>query len=98
VAQTGGADLPTIELPITKGIAGSVERTSQPLFNPESDRRTGYRTRTILCLPILDREGEPFGGGAAAQYCAVTNIGYNPPPDRTVRGRVRGGVAAHPSR
>jgi hypothetical protein len=47
-------------------------------------------------------EEEPLPIGSSRQchqaYCAVTNIGYSPPPDRTVRGRVRGGVAAHPSR
>ena len=68
VTQTDGADPLMIELPITKGIAGSGARTGQPLFYPESDRRTGYRTHIILCLPILNREGEPFGGGAVAQY------------------------------
>ena len=31
-------------------------------------------------------------------YCAVRRTGDSPPPNRTVRGRVRGGVAAHPSR
>lgn len=67
VAQTDGADPLMIELPITKEIASSVARTGQALFNPESDRRTGYRARIILCLPILDREGEPFGGGVVAR-------------------------------
>jgi len=55
-------------IPITSGIAGSVARTGQPLniadpysqpdFNPEVDRRTGYRTRSILCMPIFDRRKE----------------------------------------
>ncbi len=59
-----------IEVPITKGIAGNVARPGQPLnipdayfrpmFNPESDQRTGDRMRIILCLPILDREGGLF--------------------------------------
>ena len=54
-----------IKLPITVGIAGSVARTgetrnisdpySEPDFNPEVDRRTGYRTESILCMPIFDR-------------------------------------------
>jgi adenylate cyclase len=28
---------------------------SDPDFNPEVDRRTGYRTESILCMPIFDR-------------------------------------------
>jgi putative methionine-R-sulfoxide reductase with GAF domain len=62
----GEGDKPLqIELPITTGIAGRVATTGttlniadpyhHPDFNPEVDRQTGYRTRSILCMPILDR-------------------------------------------
>ena len=27
-------------------------------FNQEIDKKTGYRTRSILCMPIQDHEGE----------------------------------------
>ena len=27
-------------------------------FNQEIDKKTGYRTRSILCMPVLDHEGE----------------------------------------
>src|SRR5207302_2022525 len=30
-------------------------------FNPEIDRRTGYRTRNILCLPLRNRDGQVIG-------------------------------------
>ncbi|MBI2081586.1 MAG: GAF domain-containing protein, partial [candidate division NC10 bacterium] len=30
-------------------------------FNPEVDRKTGYRTRTILCLPMRDKAGGVLG-------------------------------------
>src|SRR6185503_13362718 len=29
-----------------------------PRFNPEVDKRTGYRTRTILCVPIRNKAGK----------------------------------------
>ncbi len=30
-------------------------------FNPEVDRRTGYRTRNMLCMPLRDESGETVG-------------------------------------
>ena len=32
---------------------------SHPLFNPEIDRRTGYRTRSMLTCAITDSSGKP---------------------------------------
>ena len=29
-----------------------------PRFNPSIDQQTGYRTRSILCLPILNEKGQ----------------------------------------
>jgi putative ABC transport system ATP-binding protein len=68
IAESDSSQPLEIRLPITSGIAGSVARTGQPLniadpysqpdFNPEVDRRTGYRTRSILCMPIFDRRKE----------------------------------------
>jgi putative ABC transport system ATP-binding protein len=56
-----------IRLPLGLGIAGRVAESgesmnianpqSHPSFNPEVDRRTGFRTQSILCLPIRDRAG-----------------------------------------
>ena len=31
-----------------------------PLFNRDVDRDTGYRTRSVLCLPLFDRSRHPF--------------------------------------
>ncbi len=69
VAQ--GSGLVEIRVPIGRGIAGTVAATGQtiniadayadPRFNQEVDRRTGYRTRTILCAPIRDGQGEVVG-------------------------------------
>ena len=30
-------------------------------FNPENDRRTGYHTRNILCVPLRNRDGKTIG-------------------------------------
>ena len=52
------------------GIAGRVATTgvpmniadayAEPLFNRAVDQETGYRTRSILCVPILDHRGAVF--------------------------------------
>lgn len=50
-----------------RGIAGTVARTgvilnvkdayNDPRFNREIDEKTGFITRSILCMPIIDKEG-----------------------------------------
>jgi putative ABC transport system ATP-binding protein len=65
IAETDGAEPLEITLPISTGIAGSVARTGQTLnipdpysrpdFNREVDRKTGYLTRSLLCMPVFDR-------------------------------------------
>ena len=57
------------------GIAGSVAMTGQtinvadayehPLFYKELDLKTGYRTRTLLAVPLRDLQGEIIGVGEA---------------------------------
>jgi adenylate cyclase len=69
VAQ--GAGLAEIRVPLGQGIAGAVAATGEtvnipdayldPRFNPAVDRRTGYRTRSILCAPVRDARGEVVG-------------------------------------
>jgi putative ABC transport system ATP-binding protein len=64
-AESDGSEPLEICLPVTSGIAGRVARTgetrnirepySDPDFNSDVDRHTGYRTKSILCMPILDR-------------------------------------------
>ena len=68
-AQQDGRPL-DIRIPIGSGIAGEVATTGRlrnvadayadPKFNPDVDRRTGYRTKSILCAPILDSRGSLF--------------------------------------
>jgi phosphoserine phosphatase len=60
-----------IRFPADQGIAGAAVRTGQvqnvpdayadERFYPGIDRQTGYRTRTILALPLRDYEGETVG-------------------------------------
>jgi putative ABC transport system ATP-binding protein len=68
VAEHDGDRPLEIRMPIGVGIAGHVARTrtllnvpdahSEPLFNREVDAGSGYRTRSVLCAPILDEAGE----------------------------------------
>ncbi|KAL4229999.1 hypothetical protein ACF0H5_010387 [Mactra antiquata] len=56
-----------IRFPLAKGIAGYVAKTQQIVnihdaysddrFNPEIDKKTGYKTKNILCMPISGRHG-----------------------------------------
>jgi adenylate cyclase len=66
-----GAGLVEIRIPIGRGIAGVVAATGEsinitdayrdPRFDRTVDERTGYRTRTILCAPIHNAQGEVVG-------------------------------------
>ena len=66
-----GEGVAEIRMPAIAGIAGSVFATGQPeiipnayqdrRFNPEFDRRTGYRTRNILCVPLHNRDRQVIG-------------------------------------
>ena len=59
-----------VRLPIGKGIAGAVARSGEmiriddayadPRFNPDVDKRSGFKTRSILCLPLRDQSGKVF--------------------------------------
>ena len=37
------------------------EASKHPKFYPEIDKRTGYKTNTILCVPLKDIKGKPIG-------------------------------------
>ena len=60
-----------IRLPMGKGIAGYVGATGDtlnipnayfdPRFNPEFDKQTGYRTESILCMPMRNKGGKIIG-------------------------------------
>ncbi len=58
------AEVNEIRLKIGVGIAGHVAQTgetvniqdaySDPRFDPSTDKKTGYRTRSVLCMPIFE--------------------------------------------
>lgn len=60
-----------IRFPSSAGIAGEVFRSQQAVnipnayedlrFNQEVDRMTGFRTSTILCVPVISRQGNTIG-------------------------------------
>jgi CRP-like cAMP-binding protein/two-component sensor histidine kinase len=69
VAQ--GSNMVEIRLAIGKGLAGYVAKTGEvvnivdaykdPRFNPEIDRKSGYKTRNVLCMPMRNKEGKIVG-------------------------------------
>jgi adenylate cyclase len=70
VTQLEGDRPVEIRISASTGIAGHVYRTGEgvnvrdayesPLFNRAVDQRTGYRTRSVLAVPITDRDERPF--------------------------------------
>lgn len=66
-----GEDMVEIRLPHGTGLAGHVARTGEaivipdayrdPRFHPEIDRRSGYRTRNMLCMPLKEKDGRTIG-------------------------------------
>ncbi len=66
-----GMDSEEIRFPASKGLAGYVAKTGESInikdaynderFNPEVDLKTGYKTNTILCLPIKNNNQEIIG-------------------------------------
>jgi len=66
-----GIDTREIRIPARQGIAGAVftsgrleniaDPYSDPRFNQEIDRLTGFRTRSILCMPIANKAGIRIG-------------------------------------
>lgn len=66
-----GVENKEIRFPADKGLAGYVVQSGETLnitdaysdsrFNPEVDKNTGYRTKTILCMPILNNNHEIIG-------------------------------------
>ncbi len=56
---------------MASGLAGHVARTGEtislddahkdPRFNSTIDKETGYRTRSLLCVPMVDGKGDTIG-------------------------------------
>ena len=66
-----GDSLGEIRLPNSAGIAGNVFTSGKTVnipfayadlrFNPAFDKQTGYFTRSILCVPIINKDGNTIG-------------------------------------
>jgi adenylate cyclase len=66
-----GLEIREIRIPTDRGIAGAVftrrqteniaDPYSDPRFNKEVDRATGYRTESILAMPIVNKAGDCIG-------------------------------------
>jgi GAF domain-containing protein len=65
-----------IRLPMRAGIIGAAATHAMPVlvpnvdldprFNAEVDLKTGYRTRSVICAPLLDENGQ-VGGAFVAE-------------------------------
>ena len=68
---TGLDDVKELRIPADKGLAGHVVQTGETInikdaykdkrFNKQIDKKTGYRTKTILCMPIKNFNQEIIG-------------------------------------
>ena len=66
-----GEGIGEIRLPNTAGIAGNVFTSGETMnipyayadlrFNPSFDKQTGYFTRSILCVPVTNKNGKVIG-------------------------------------
>jgi adenylate cyclase len=66
-----GLESMQIRLPSNVGIAGAVFESAKTIniphayadlrFNPEFDRKTGFFTRSILCVPVVNKLGRTIG-------------------------------------
>jgi phosphoserine phosphatase len=64
-------DIRDIRIPVGKGLVGACARDralinvpdcyADPRFDPSTDRRTGFRTRCSLTLPLIDHQDELVG-------------------------------------
>ncbi len=70
-AAAGARSSRTIRIPATVGLAGESVQTRRiinvpdayldPRFNPAIDRESGYRTRSMLTIPLVGHDGELVG-------------------------------------
>lgn len=66
-----GLENKEIRFPAHLGIGGTVFTTGQtinipdayadPRFNQEVDKKTGYHTKSILCMPVINKAGKTIG-------------------------------------
>lgn len=66
-----GVEVIEIRFPVGVGIAGTVGKTGEIInipdayqdarFNPDFDKKTGFQTRSILCVPMMNMNGGIIG-------------------------------------
>ena len=66
-----GLDVKEIRVPVGSGIAGMTAQTrstinvrdayQDPRFNPDYDKKSGFHTRSILSMPIINQKGRLLG-------------------------------------
>lgn len=69
--EASDTEVKEIRFPANCGLAGHTAMTGEvvniadayqdPRFNPQIDKQTNYRTRSVLCVPVVDREGRVSG-------------------------------------
>ena len=69
--DSSGGEMQEVRIPADSGLAGYAashretvrvaDAYRDPRFNREVDRLTGYRTRDVLCVPVVNREGRVTG-------------------------------------
>ncbi len=84
-----GGEFKKIRIPSTAGFAGKVVESGEPLMipfdiydsplaetNKQTDQRTGYRTCSLLCMPVFNIDGDLIG---VAQLINKLRPGNFPP-------------------
>ena len=90
-----------IRFAMNRGIAGFVASTGQvvnipnayddPRFDPTTDQLTGYRTRTILCMPVYNSEEKLIG---VTQLINKYQGGFNNSDEEFMRAfNIQAGIA-----
>lgn len=101
VTNADGKTIIEIRFPMNRGIAGFVASTGQvvnipnayddPRFDPTTDNLTGYRTRTILCMPVYNSEEKLIG---VTQLINKYQGGFNNSDEEFMRAfNIQAGIA-----
>lgn len=96
----------SLRFPATRGIAGAAAKGRQYInvadayaderFNPEIDRKTGYRTRNLLTFPLENSQGELIG---VLQALNKRDAAFTPGDEALARVlSAQAGVALHRGR
>ena len=101
VKSGDGQTLIELRIPADRGIVGFVASTGEtlnipdayqdPRFDPSSDKRTGYSTRNILCMPVFDSSGKPI---AVTQLINKRQGSFNSSDEEFMRAfNIQAGIA-----